>query len=105
MSEFLNEIRAVIATFEHNNDQINIKLPNVIKLLLKVKAGAKKNDIHGWVTIDNKQYLKISIQAPPEDGKANKMIIAYLAKLLNIPKKNITILSGQSSQIKLLSIV
>jgi uncharacterized protein (TIGR00251 family) len=44
--------------------------------------------------------LKLRITAPPVDGKANSMIIAILAKLLHIPKSNISLSSGQQSRRK-----
>lgn len=53
-------------------------------ILLKIKAGAKQNSIDGFIEIDSKQYLKISIKAQAERGKANQMIIEFLAKQANI---------------------
>lgn len=44
--------------------------------------------------------LKLAITAPPVDGKANKEVIAFLAALLNIPKKEISIISGLQSRAK-----
>jgi uncharacterized protein len=44
--------------------------------------------------------LKLAISAPPVDGKANKEVIAFLAALLKIPKKEIVIISGLQSRTK-----
>jgi hypothetical protein len=44
--------------------------------------------------------LKIKISAPPEKGKANKCLLEFLAKLLGVKKNDVSIISGQSSQIK-----
>ncbi len=46
------------------------------------------------------QRLKIKVAAPPVDGKANEALIAYLAKCLGIPKKQIRIISGDSGKYK-----
>ena len=43
---------------------------------------------------------KIRVAAPPEKGKANKALIAYLAGLLTVKKNAVAIVSGQSSPIK-----
>ena len=43
------------------------------KILLKVRAGAKQSSVDGWVIINDKEYLKLSIKSPPEKGKANKL--------------------------------
>jgi len=48
--------------------------------------------------------LKISITAPPIDGKANKAVIAFIAKLLHISKSSISICSGLQSRSKRLLI-
>lgn len=44
--------------------------------------------------------LKICITAPPVDGKANKAIIAYLARFFGLPKAAVSIDSGQHSRTK-----
>jgi uncharacterized protein len=44
--------------------------------------------------------LKLAIAAPPVDGKANKEVIAFLASLLQIAKKEIVITSGLQSRTK-----
>ncbi|MEA0971550.1 DUF167 N-terminal domain-containing protein [Candidatus Megaera venefica] len=59
------------------------------KILLKVRAGAKQSSVDGWIIINDKEYLKLSIKSPPEKGKANKEIIEYLAEELAIPKSDI----------------
>lgn len=47
------------------------------------------------------QTIKIRIKAVPEKGKANEELIKFLSKELNIPKDQITIISGKSTQLKL----
>ena len=44
--------------------------------------------------------LKIKLTAPPVDGAANKMCIKYLAKILNVSKSSIEIISGHTSRSK-----
>ncbi|MBP9770654.1 DUF167 domain-containing protein [Candidatus Gracilibacteria bacterium] len=45
--------------------------------------------------------IKIRIKAVPEKGKANEELIKFLSKELSIPKDQITIISGKSTQLKL----
>lgn len=75
---------------------------NEKKFLLKVKAGAKANAINGILVIDGKEYLKISIKSAPEKGKANKMIIDFLAKEWGVSKRCVEISVGITSQYKVL---
>ena len=44
--------------------------------------------------------LKIQIAAPPVDGAANDALLAFLALSLQLPKKALRLLSGQSSKRK-----
>lgn len=83
----------------------SIKAKKQRKLLLKVKAGAKQSSVDGWIVINDKEYLKLSIKSVPEKGKANKAIIEYLAEELAIPKADIEITSGKTSQFKVVSLV
>ena len=72
------------------------------KIFLKIRAGARRNAIDGELEIGEKKYLKISIMAVPEKGKANKMIIDFLAKEWGVAKKNLEIVAGKTSQYKVL---
>lgn len=77
-----------------------------MKLSLKVTPGAKKNEVLGWEE-DYPQVgrvLKVKIAAPPVEGKANKEIVLFLAKLLKVTKSSIEVVHGTSGRIKLVEI-
>ena len=42
----------------------------------------------------------IRLQAPPVDGAANEELISVLAKLLDVPKRAVTIVAGERSREK-----
>jgi uncharacterized protein (TIGR00251 family) len=44
--------------------------------------------------------LKLSVAAPPADGRANKVIVAFLAKKLGVAKAAVEISSGASGRRK-----
>ena len=48
--------------------------------------------------------LKIAVTAPPVDGKANELLIKFLAKQLGCSKGSITLMKGHASKDKTLSI-
>jgi uncharacterized protein (TIGR00251 family) len=48
--------------------------------------------------------LKISLEAPPVDGEANQALLAFLAKLLDLPRRDVTLCRGESSRQKLVSL-
>jgi uncharacterized protein (TIGR00251 family) len=45
--------------------------------------------------------IKITVAAPPEDGKANAELCAFLSKKLGIPKSSVQIKSGHASRRKI----
>ncbi len=44
--------------------------------------------------------IKIRIKAPPVDGKANAYLIGFLAKQFGVPKRDISIISGELNRQK-----
>lgn len=44
--------------------------------------------------------LKVALQAPPVDGKANKELLLFLAKKLHLKKKTLVLATGKSSRTK-----
>ena len=81
------------------NDCFKI-MGNDIKVKIKIVSGSSKNKIIGAYN----NALKISIAAPPVEGKANKKCIAYLAKYFDVAKSKIEIISGQTGKNKLIKI-
>lgn len=69
-------------------------------LMVKVIPNAPKNQIVGKTD----GVVKIKIKAPPEDGKANEALILFLSETLNVPKKKIRIVSGETSRTKKIEI-
>ena len=83
-----------------NKPEIISKLPNGIKLSVKILPNSSKNEIIGIFG----DALKIKIDAPAVEGKANEKCIKFLAKLLNVSKTSISIISGEKSKTKTLLI-
>ncbi len=67
---------------------------------VKVHPRAKKNAITGEVG----DALKLSLTAPPVDGKANQACIEFFANLLKVPRSSVTIASGQNSRNKVVRV-
>ncbi len=74
--------------------------PKGVTFAVKVHPRAKKNAITGEVG----DALKVSLTAPPADGKANQACIEFFAKLLNVPRSSVTIAAGQSSRNKVIRV-
>src|SRR6266446_658129 len=71
-----------------------------ITVAIKVHPRAKKNAITGKIG----DSLKVSLTAPPIDGKANQACIEFFANLLEVPRSSVTIASGLNSRNKVVRI-
>ena len=65
-------------------------------LTIRVVPRASKNEIAGELG----DALKIRLQAPPVEGKANKALIQFLSDKLEIQRNRISILSGDTGRNK-----
>lgn len=70
-----------------------------VVLRIKAQPGARADEIKGF----HAGHLKVSVVQAPEKGKANKAILAFLAKQLKLRPAQLELLSGETqSQKKLL---
>ncbi|HUK88106.1 MAG TPA: DUF167 domain-containing protein [Terriglobales bacterium] len=67
---------------------------------VKVHPRARKNAVTGEVG----EALKISLTAPPAEGRANQALIEFLAELLQLPRASVTIAAGHSSRNKVVRV-
>lgn len=67
-----------------------------VNLKIKVIANAKINSLEEYTD----EILKLRINKPAVDGKANKAIIEYLSVQFDVPKSNIIILKGEKNSLK-----
>jgi uncharacterized protein len=75
-------------------------IPSGASFAVKVHPRAKKNGITGEVG----DALKISLTAPPIEGRANEACIEFFAKLLKVPRSSVTIASGAASRNKVIRV-
>jgi uncharacterized protein len=71
-----------------------------ISFQVRVQPRASKNEIAGMIG----GALKVRLQAPAVENRANEALCEYLADLLKTPKSAVRILSGDRSRTKRLEI-
>ena len=69
-------------------------------LHVKVVPGASRDRIAGRYG----EGIKVQVSAPPEDGKANKAVIAVLAEALRVKVAHVTLVRGQTQPRKVFEI-
>lgn len=73
---------------------------NGITFNVKVIPRAKRDEIVGA----EGDALKIRLNAPPVEGRANEALIKFLAELLNVPRARIEIVRGETSRHKVVRV-
>lgn len=73
-------------------------------LTYKFKVHISPNSNKNSITTKEDGSLHVRVNAPPEKGKANEKLIEIIADWLDINKKEIHIVQGNTSKIKLLEI-
>ncbi len=71
-----------------------------VTFVVKIHPRAQKNAITGQLG----DVLKLSLTAPPVEGRANEACIKFFANLLKVPRSSITIASGQTSRRKVVRV-
>lgn len=73
-----------------------------VTLAVRAQPGAKKSAIVGIYGEGATAQLKIAVQAPPIEGRANSALIAFLSETFGLAKNKIEIVSGELSRSKVL---
>lgn len=71
-----------------------------VTLAVRAQPGAKKTAIAGIYGEGAEAQLKIAVQAPPIEGRANEALTKFLAATFNLPKSSVELISGDLSRTK-----
>jgi len=83
------------------DDQPIMEIPGGVRLKLLIQPRSSKNDIVGI----HQGRVKVKLTAPPVEGEANETLVAFISKLLNLPKREITLTKGEASRRKSVEIM
>jgi uncharacterized protein (TIGR00251 family) len=74
-------------------------------LVCKVTPNARKSECLGWGEDERgRKLLLVKLAAPPQEGKANKELVRFLAELLGCGRSEVTLLRGDASRTKSLQV-
>jgi len=73
---------------------------DAVILSVRVQTRASTDEVAGEMA----GALKVRLQAPPVENRANDALIEFLAQLLKTPKSTVRILSGDRSRTKRIEI-
>jgi uncharacterized protein len=70
------------------------------RLRLRVVPNAKRSEVVG----EHGDALKLKIAAPALEGRANEELVEFLAEKLSLPRRSVTLVSGEKSRDKVVAI-
>lgn len=77
-----------------------------VTVRIRLTPGARQTAVQGFADeaggADAGRLLKISVNAVPEDGKANRALVDFLAREWGLPKSAFSLISGDTSRQKIL---
>lgn len=65
-------------------------------LPVRAQPGARRQGVQGTI----KGALKIAVQAPPEDGRANAALVEILREVFGVKRSQVELLSGATNRDK-----
>lgn len=71
-----------------------------LRIAVHVQPNASRSEVIGEI----EGALKIRLNAPPVDGKANEALERFIAERLKVPKRDVSVSHGHSSRQKLLQV-
>ena len=71
-----------------------------VTLAVRAQPGAKKTAVMGVYGEGTAAQLKIAVQAPPVEGRANEALIAFLADTFELRNHAVELMSGELSRSK-----
>ena len=70
------------------------------RLKVRVQPGAKRSEVVGW----QGNTLRVRVQAPPLEGRANAALIDLLARAFGVPRSHVWLERGETSREKVLGV-
>jgi uncharacterized protein (TIGR00251 family) len=79
-------------------------LPDGVSVTVKVQPKSRRPGIQGRAVSAHGPCLRIGVNEPPEDGRANRAVCAVLAEALDVPTAAVAVTLGQTSRDKTLHV-
>jgi uncharacterized protein (TIGR00251 family) len=70
------------------------------RIAIKAIPNAPRNEFVGWLG----ETLKVKVHAPAVEGRANDALCEFLAEVLGLPKRAVSLSRGEKSRQKLVQI-
>jgi len=79
--------------------------PDGVRLAVRLTPRASRTGLDGVVTgADGRVAVQLRVAAPPVEGAANAALIAHLAEALDLRRRDIHIVSGETARQKMVAL-
>lgn len=78
-----------------------VEIKGGVRLEVSVQPRSSRNQVVG----EQNDTLKIKLTAPPVEGEANAALVDFLANYLNLPRRDIKLIKGETSRHKIVEII
>lgn len=72
----------------------------LVSFRVRLQPRASRDEVVGLM----QGALRIRLTAPPLEGRANRRLLEFLAKLLGLPKSQVQLLKGDKSRLKTIGV-
>ena len=75
--------------------------PSRLSIAIRLTPKGGRDALDGIETLsDGRSVLKARVRAAPTEGEANAALISLLAKMLDVPRRAVTLAAGETARIK-----
>jgi uncharacterized protein (TIGR00251 family) len=78
--------------------------PDGVSVTVKVQPKSRRPGVQGRTVSTHGPCLRIGVNDPPEDGRANRAVCAVLAQALHVPASAVAVTLGHTSRDKTLRV-
>lgn len=76
------------------------QIDGAVRIPVRVQPRASRTELAG----EHDGALKVRVAAPPVDGKANEELLGFLSRTLSVPKRAVSVVSGESGRQKVVEV-
>jgi uncharacterized protein len=76
-----------------------------VRVAIRLSPRARADRLQGLVTVaKGGQSIKVSVMAPPQEGRANEALLQLLSRAWRLPRRSLALVAGAASRNKTVSI-
>ena len=83
------------------NDWFRLEADGSVSLRVHAQPGAKRSEVAGL----HGEAVKIRVAAPALEDRANEALVAFLAERFGVPRRDVSLVSGERSREKRFRVV